>query len=375
MNQRMSEKDKISDLLDLSGNLTVNAMEKYLLGELDQLERKLLEKHLEESPFDREALDGLRKFYPSQRLHDIEELQQDVSQVARKYASTEKHKKLTPRYWYAAAGIIAILGLTVVMVFMFRNPVNQSQLAITQTDTMIGTESGESPQEQEQSVSENELEPVTQQDTRITITEDIISVDKPNLEDKITKPGQIQLEKARSEPEAIIYMNKTEAEIIEDDVRVESDMVGGVMKSEEESFEMEMSAQGQKGVSAKKRTISKMAMNEEADTHISESQIFMEADRMPEFPGGEDSLSKYLADNIIYPQMAIENSIQGQVFITFVVETDSTISNVNVLRGIGGGCDEEAVRVIESMPKWIPGMQRGKPVRVQYNMPIMFSLE
>ena len=371
----MSEKAKIPGLFNLSGNLTLDAMERYLHGELDLSERKLVEKHLEESPFDREALDGLRKYYPGQNLHDIEELQQGVSQMARKYAITGKRKSLTPRYWYAAAGIIAILGLSVFMIFMFRNPVNQSQLAINQTDTMIGTDSIESLSEQKQSVSENELVPVTHQETRIKITEVKMTEEEPDMPDKIIKPVQIQMDEDISEPEAIIKMEEAGAEIIDDDVRVESGMVGGVMISDEESYEMEISAHSQKGKSVNNRANLKMAMNAEADTLLSESQIFLVVERMPEFPGGEDSLSQYLADNIKYPQMAIENSIQGRVFVTFVIETDSTISDVNVLRGIGYGCDEEAVRVIESMPKWNPGMQRGKPVRVQYNMPVMFSLE
>ena len=92
------------------------------------------------------------------------------------------------------------------------------------------------------------------------------------------------------------------------------------------------------------------------------------------FPGGEDERNRFLATNIHYPETAEKNGIQGKVFITFVVEKDRTISNVRTLRGIGGGCDEEAVRVIRLMPKWIPGRQRGLPVRVQFNLPIKFTL-
>jgi len=96
---------------------------------------------------------------------------------------------------------------------------------------------------------------------------------------------------------------------------------------------------------------------------------------MPEFPGGMAALMKYLAENIKYPSLAKESGIQGRVFINFVVEPDGAISNVKVLRGIGGGCDEEAVRVVERMPKWSPGKQRGKPVRVSYNLPVKFTLQ
>jgi periplasmic protein TonB len=106
-----------------------------------------------------------------------------------------------------------------------------------------------------------------------------------------------------------------------------------------------------------------------------EVQIFMVVESMPEFPGGEPALYKFLAENIKYPQMAKESGIQGRVFVTFVVERDGSVTDVRVLRGIGGGCDEEAIRVVKSMPKWSPGKQRGKAVRVQYNLPVKFTLQ
>ncbi len=111
------------------------------------------------------------------------------------------------------------------------------------------------------------------------------------------------------------------------------------------------------------------------EEEVDEQQIFTVVESMPEFPGGMGALMKYLAENIKYPSLAKESGIQGRVFINFVVEPDGSISNVKVLRGIGGGCDEEAVRVVKSMPKWKPGMQRGKPVRVSYNLPVKFTLQ
>jgi len=75
-----------------------------------------------------------------------------------------------------------------------------------------------------------------------------------------------------------------------------------------------------------------------------------------------------------YPKKAKEQGIQGRVYITFVVEPSGSVTNIQLLRGIGGGCDEEAIRVVKLMPKWEPGTQRGQAVRVQFNMPIKFSL-
>jgi periplasmic protein TonB len=93
---------------------------------------------------------------------------------------------------------------------------------------------------------------------------------------------------------------------------------------------------------------------------------------MPEFPGGDEARMKYLQENIKYPKEAREKGIQGTVYVSFVVEADGSITEVKILRGIGGGCNEESVRVIENMPNWIPGKQRGEAVRVQFNMPIPF---
>ena len=111
---------------------------------------------------------------------------------------------------------------------------------------------------------------------------------------------------------------------------------------------------------------------EEEDSE--EDQIFSVVEDDPEFPGGMDSLLAFLQRNIVYPELARENGIEGKVYVTFVVETDGSISNVKVLRDIGGGCGLEAVRVVKLMPKWKPGKQAGKAVRVQYNLPIYFVL-
>lgn len=103
--------------------------------------------------------------------------------------------------------------------------------------------------------------------------------------------------------------------------------------------------------------------------------IFFVVEVQPEFPGGLDSMYAYIQKNLVYPEKAKAEGIEGRVFITFTIEKDGSVSNVKILRGIGGGCDEAAKEVVEKMPKWKPGTQRGKPVRVQFNLPIKFELE
>ena len=110
------------------------------------------------------------------------------------------------------------------------------------------------------------------------------------------------------------------------------------------------------------------------EEEVVEEQIFTIVEDMPAYPGGELEMRKYLGKSIKYPQMAQDAGIQGTVFLTFEVDKDGKIKDVKVLRGIGGGCDEEAIRVVKAMPQWSPGKQRGKPVRVQFNLPVKFTL-
>lgn len=148
----------------------------------------------------------------------------------------------------------------------------------------------------------------------------------------------------------------TQIKIVEDDVEVDEDIDIDVEADDETVFE-------------------EYTAPEEEEEEVLEAEIFTVVESMPEFPGGMGELMKFLAQNIKYPPLAKESGIQGRVFINFVVEPTGAISNVKVLRGIGGGCDEEAVRVVSSMPSWKPGKQRGKNVRVSYNLPVKFTLQ
>jgi outer membrane biosynthesis protein TonB len=94
----------------------------------------------------------------------------------------------------------------------------------------------------------------------------------------------------------------------------------------------------------------------------------------PRFPGGESELQKYLSQNINYPPFAREHNIEGMVALTFVVGHDGDLRDVNIIKDIGGGCGKEAIRIVESMPKWIPGEAYGNPVNVNYNLSVRFKL-
>jgi protein TonB len=176
------------------------------------------------------------------------------------------------------------------------------------------------------------------------------------LSDVVIIEEEIEITRQEKEPEPP-PPQAPEIEIVEDDVEVEDDLFIDI--------------------EADQRTVVQeyYAPVIEAAQEIVELEIFTIVEEQPSFPGGEAKLMEYLQRNIQYPPIARESNIQGTVFVTFVVEPDGSVSNVRILRGIGGGCDEEAMRVVRNMPKWQAGKQRGKPVRVQFNLPIRFILQ
>ena len=149
----------------------------------------------------------------------------------------------------------------------------------------------------------------------------------------------------------------TEFEVVEDDAEIKTELVVNAEVTDE----------------TKNIAITPVKIEQEEEEE--DVQIFTVVENDPEFPGGMEALYKYLRDNIKYPQLARDNNITGKVYVTFVVERDGSIANPRILKDIGGGCGQEAIRVVKSMPKWTPGKQRGKAVRVQFNLPVSFNLQ
>ncbi len=117
---------------------------------------------------------------------------------------------------------------------------------------------------------------------------------------------------------------------------------------------------------------SNMVMEEETRDA---GEIFMIVEEMPEFPGGQEALQRYLASSVRYPVIAQENGIQGRVYIQFVINQTGEVTNATILRGVDPSLDREALRVVQAMPKWKPGKQRNRAVRVSYTVPINFVLQ
>jgi len=189
------------------------------------------------------------------------------------------------------------------------------------------------------------------------------SYDKRVIDDSLLRKTEVveeemvEITKQEEQKPQPVEMPKqtTQLEIVEDDVEVEDIEINAEVDQSE--------------------VIDDYVPVEVEEEEVTEAEIFQIVEEMPSYPGGEAKMYEYLGKNIKYPQIARESGIQGRVFVNFVVEPDGSVSNVKVLRGIGGGCDEEAMRVIKSMPKWKPGKQRGKAVRVSYTLPVVFKLQ
>lgn len=142
--------------------------------------------------------------------------------------------------------------------------------------------------------------------------------------------------------------------------------------------ELKVADPGQKNIKGDKNadvTIDEPVGNSDAKvTEEDPNKIFTSVEQVPAFPGGIEKFYAYLQKNMRYPAIARENNTQGRVIVQFVCERDGSLTDIKVVRGIGDGCDEEAVRVLKASPKWTPGVQNGRKVRVQYSVPISFTL-
>ena len=166
-------------------------------------------------------------------------------------------------------------------------------------------------------------------------------------------------------PEALVEKVKFTAPKVVEDTNVESDFGKQDLLNQKGNTEVPSEE-----VQVEEKEVKTQVIEQKV-----EAEVFLIVEEPPTFPGGDAALYKWLGENLKYPEEAKELGIQGRVFVSFVVEPDGSTSNVVVKRGIGGGCDEEAIRIVKAMPKWGAGKQRGQPVRVQFNLPIKFTLQ
>jgi protein TonB len=191
---------------------------------------------------------------------------------------------------------------------------------------------------------------------------------KPELiEDK--KPEVIQEEELRTyqATELRIVEDKNvreEDEIMSQDDRMQTDAIAGSVTNSE----------GTTNLNNIREHINEIVV-EERPVEEKPVEVFISVEQMPQFPGGDEALIKYLSSHINYPPMAAENNIQGRVVVQFVVDKTGKVGDVNVVRSVDKDLDKEAVRVCKSLPKFVPGRQNGQPVSVWFTLPVTFKLQ
>lgn len=190
---------------------------------------------------------------------------------------------------------------------------------------------------------------------------------------ELSAPPPIELEKPP--PEKVAVQSREVKKFIKPVVKPDEEVIDEELIPTQE--ELETAEAGTDNIEGLDTVMLDQEIASFDDELVIEEEVtepFLQVEQMPSFPGGDEALLRYLAENVKYPRMAREAKVQGLVIVRFVVDSDGFIQNAQVIRGIGAGCDEEALRVVEKMPKWQPGFQNGRAVPVMYNMPIRFRL-
>ena len=205
----------------------------------------------------------------------------------------------------------------------------------------------------------------------------VVFIDMTNEADE---PKQEIIEQKKPEvlqEEVLKTYTATELQIVEDkNVREEDEIVSQDERMQTDAFAGSVTnSEGTTNLNNFKEQINEVVIEEKEPVADKPAEVFISVEQMPQFPGGEAALLKYLSSHINYPPMAAESNIQGRVVVQFVVDKTGKVGEVTVVRSVDKELDREAVRVCKSLPKFVPGRQNGQPVSVWYTLPVTFKLQ
>ena len=205
----------------------------------------------------------------------------------------------------------------------------------------------------------------------------VVFIDMTNEADE---PKQEIIEQKKPEvlqEEVLKTYTATELQIVEDkNVREEDEIVSQDERMQTDAFAGSVTnSEGTTNLNNFKEQINEVVIEEKEPVADKPAEVFISVEQMPQFPGGEAALLKYLSSHINYPPMAAESNIQGRVVVQFVVDKTGKVGEVTVIRSVDKELDREAVRVCKSLPKFVPGRQNGQPVSVWYTLPVTFKLQ
>ena len=360
--------NKSSAFFTPSGCLTGDALKQYISGSLSGVELEMAKQHISECPLCADAAEGLSMWLKENSFQSTSEnqfnnrtalLNRHINERlhARKLHLPKETKRLSykPFVWLAAAASI-LLFIGVGYIFWLQNQQNsklEAQKLLRARDSALLAQ-----------IPENLAYPPSNSKVILNI--------KYNYEKGTHSPPVLTIvndDVADASYKALNSGNKAgrtidENEYTENRHGVESDVLRddpGMYKGQNAKHTLTVKNNG----GAMKR--------DENDDEI--SSVFISVQQMPSFPGGETARKKYLAKNLRYPTQAVEDGIQGTVYVNFVVKTNGSLADIKILRGIGGGCDEEALRVVKKMPAWYPGYQNGRNVPVRFTLKMDFKIK
>lgn len=356
-----------------SGCLTQAAMKGYVEGTLPEKDRTSIEEHLASCSLCRDAMEGLSAMKdPGKFARDVTSLNKRILQsLGSAPPSRPRHvtKKIARiRTWtYAATAAVVILFIGAYFLVQQARRANQPADLVTVTDTSQQVSGPISLTQPLTEGAENQLYEET-----MPARDDTFKIDrKPEVS---SSPSG----KETAEPEIALVSTPgpDESATVSEKKAEETIITENILDQEAQYPE----SQGQDifrgkeigGVVAGSDKVLKTAIHKSLGQD--KEAIFTMAEQMPQFPGGDDSLAAYIRRNLQYPLQAVTSQTEGTVYVAFVINKTGIPEDAFILRGIGSGCDEEALRLVNAMPPWIPGTQRGKPVRVQYTLPIRFNI-
>ncbi|HNS16195.1 MAG TPA: TonB family protein [Bacteroidales bacterium] len=372
----MAKKIPISPLLTPSGCLTSQTIRSFLEGSLSVDDQNIVLDHLDTCRFCQDAVEGLTGGKNSRVTdREIASLNQQILEMT-SAASSRRLRPVTGKIsvmktWTVAAAAASVV-LFIGIFLLLRQPGSDHPEALIALKDTTPEKSVQIPHNEQGSVTEA---------PKVVTREDIAPREKSQPEPVASRPPSTEIIPTdRTEPSEI------PAEELASAVRAypaTDSLAQGAETDQAIIIEMEditvaeppavVEGVALGRVSAGKSKSALRTVNVSREMPQGE-EIFTVAEHWPEFPGGQDSLDAFLHRNLRYPEQALAVKTEGTVYLSFVVETDGSLSDIKVLRGLSPECAQEAIRLVNSMPLWIPGRQKNTPVRVQYHLPIQFQL-
>lgn len=405
----MSESNKHIYLFTNAGCLTTEALKGYCTDTLSEIEKHQVQGHLETCELCSDAFEGLLLMTDPGKLNSIvAEINENLKNTLPDADKTQSAKFRSPTnlyYFAAAASILILIGVFSYFRFNYQNQNSEISILTEKPknelaeDVKFTIEESIEKEISQQVVEESKpISPVdmdqAKKDKPVERTDEIsLTEAEPELEVAIESVSvEDSVEEAIVETLNTVIMGKSntiaaseeQTQYVVDGISISDDVIDTEGIASEDKIAVEetqyssapakmrpaMAKKGRSTLSSE----SKSMINPDS---LSDStvNVFTVVEAHPEYPGGMEALQKYLKENVSYPDSAKNLGIQGTVFVSLVVKKSGKVDNAKIERGIGGGCDEEALRIVNSMLEWIPGQQRGKPVNTQIVLPIKFKLD